>query len=146
MHVHIVFGVKYRRALLAPAWRHEVFAYISKTIEAEGHKPLAVNGVTDHIHLALGMRPVQAACELVQRVKQSSSRWINDAGLTAGKFAWQEGYAVIGFSKSHLPPVLEYIAGQEAHHQTISFRDEYHHLLRVNGIEFEEKYTFHDPE
>lgn len=145
VHLHLVFAVKYRQGLLAPAWRGRLFEYLAGAIRSEGHKPLAVNGVADHVHIAVGLRPVQAIAELVQRIKQNSSRWINEQRLTPGHFAWQEGYGVFSVSRAHLSPLLIYIANQEEHHQTVRFRDEYERLLRVNEVEYEARFIFHEP-
>lgn len=146
LHLHLVFAVKYRHGLLAPGWRGRLFEYLSATVAAEGYKPLAVNGVADHVHLALGLRPTQAISELVQRLKQSASRWINDERLTPGHFAWQEGYGAFAISRAHVPALLRYIAGQEEHHRTVPFGEEYRHLLRVNAVDFEERFVFQEPQ
>lgn len=146
LHIHVVFAVKYRQALIAPTWRQRLHQYLTATIQHEGHKALAVNGTADHVHLALGLRPAQALAELVQRIKQSSSRWINDERLTPGHFAWQEGYGAFAVSDGHLPQLLRYIEQQEQHHHTTTFREEYERLLRVNGIAFEEQFLFQTPQ
>jgi putative transposase len=35
---------------------------------------------------------------------------------------------------------MDYIKGQEEHHRTVSFLDEYRRLLNDAGIEFDERY------
>lgn len=78
---------------------------------------LAVNGVEDHVHLLVGIRPAQSISDLMQDVKGSSSKWINESKLVQGRFEWQEGYGAFSYSKSQLPAVIGYIQNQEAHHQ-----------------------------
>lgn len=53
---------------------------------------LIINGVEDHLHLLVGVRPAQSLSDLMQNVKGGSSKWINDNQLVPGRFEWQEGY------------------------------------------------------
>jgi REP element-mobilizing transposase RayT len=46
----------------------------------------------DHIHLLIGLRPIQSLSDLMQDIKGSSSKWINQNRLVRGRFSWQEGY------------------------------------------------------
>ena len=45
-------------------------------------------------------------------------------------------------SPADVQAVAEYIAQQEAHHQAVSFQDEYRKLLASHGIEFDERYLW----
>ena len=45
-------------------------------------------------------------------------------------------------SQSGVEDVRRYIAGQEEHHKTVSFQDEYRTFLRRHGIEFDERYMW----
>jgi hypothetical protein len=45
-------------------------------------------------------------------------------------------------SSSQIPAVAKYIANQERHHKKRSFRDEFIEMLRVNQIEFDEKFLW----
>ncbi len=145
IYLHVVFAVKYRHGLLAASWRPRLLQYLNATIQEEHHKPLCLNGVADHVHLAIGIRPAQSVSELVQRIKQASSRWINDERLTVGKFAWQEGYGAFSVSPTHLPKLFAYIENQEAHHRERTFRAEYQQILEAYGIAYEDAHTFQEP-
>lgn len=140
-----MFAVKYRQGLWVPAWQEDLFRYITGVVQEHGHKLLAIGGVADHIHLALGLRAFQAPAELVQLIKQGSARWINDARLTPGRFAWQEGYGVFSHSRSPLPDLCRYIENQEAHHRKVTFRDEYRLMLQRFEVEYDERYLFAEP-
>jgi REP element-mobilizing transposase RayT len=107
---------------------------------------LQINGMSDHIHLLIGMRPTQSVSSLVQNVKTESSKWINDNKFCPQHFAWQEGYGAFSYSKSHVPDVIRYIQNQEIHHQKHSFIDEYLKLLKAFEVQFDEKYIFKDVE
>ncbi len=146
IHLQFVFAVKYREALILTAWKERLYQYITGIIQHNEHKMLQINGMSDHIHLLIGMRPTQSVSSLVQTVKTESSKWINDNRFCPQHFAWQEGYGAFSYSKSHVPDVIRYIQNQEIHHQKESFFDEYLKLLKAFEVQFDEKYIFKDVE
>lgn len=146
IHLQFVFAVKYREALILPAWKERLYQYITGIIQHNEHKMLQINGMSDHIHLLIGMRPTQSVSSLVQNVKTESSKWINDNKFCPQHFAWQEGYGAFSYSKSHVPDVIRYIQNQEIHHLKQSFIDEYLKLLKAFEVQFDEKYIFKDVE
>lgn len=104
---------------------------------------IIINGVSDHVHIVIGMRPVQSVSDLLQDIKGSSSKWINDKKLVKGKFQWQEGYGAFSYSKSALPKLIDYVKNQEAHHQKKTFLQEYKEFLDAFEVEYDERYIFH---
>ncbi len=144
IHIQFVFAVKHRYGIIKPYWKQELHSYISGIIEKQGHKLLAINGMPDHIHIFVGMRPNQSVSDLLQDVKRNSSLWINQKGFVNGKFEWQEGFGAFSYSKSHSKAVIEYIENQELHHKKNSFRDEYLDFLRKFKIDYDERYLFND--
>ena len=99
----------------------------------------------DHLHIFIGMRPTQSISDLLQDIKGSSSKWINEKKFLKVKFEWQEGYGAFSYSKSHVDNVISYIQNQESHHKKESFRDEYLKFLKVFEIEYDERYIFNEP-
>jgi REP element-mobilizing transposase RayT len=142
IHIHLVFAVKYRNGLISKAWQDELYQYITGIIRNNKHKLLIINGMPDHIHLLIGLRPDQSLSELVKSIKQMSSLWINERRLVQGKFAWQEGFGAFSYSHSQLPQVIEYIERQEEHHRKRTFAEEYKEFLRLFAIDFEDAYIF----
>ena len=142
LHYHVIFAVKFRQGLLAASWRERLYAYMGGILTENHHKPLLINGVEDHVHLAFGMRPTQALSDLIGTVKRASSRWVTDARLTPGRFEWQEGYGGFAVSRSHLSNLLKYIEEQESHHQHESFHDEYKRILKQLHIPHDERFLF----
>ncbi len=102
IHLQFIFAVKHRDSLIRSQWKAELFLYISGIIEKQGHKLLAINGVSDHIHIFIGMRTNQSVSDLLQDIKRNSSLWINRKGFVNGKLEWQEGYGAFSYSKSHV--------------------------------------------
>lgn len=146
IHLQIVFIVKYRGRVVHNSGKHKLYKYITGIVQNNGHKLIAINGMPDHIHMLIGMRPTQSLSELMQDVKRCSSKWINESKLVQEKFAWQEGYGAFSYSKSDLQDVIDYIENQEEHHKTRSFKEEYIHLLNSFEVVFEEKYLFETEE
>ena len=142
IHLQFVFAVKHRDSLIRSQWKEELYLYISGIIEKQGHKLLAINGMSDHIHIFIGMRPNQSVSDLLQDIKRNSSLWINQKGFVNGKFEWQEGYGAFSYSKSHVKSVIDYIEKQEEHHKRISFREEYIDFFKKFEIDYDERYIF----
>jgi len=144
IHVQFVFAVKYRDGLILPSYKAELHQYISGILKPHNHKLLAINGMPDHIHIFIGMRPTQSISDLMQDIKGNSSKWINEKNFLKIKFEWQEGYGAFSYSKSHVNNVIDYIKNQEKHHKKESFRDEYLKFLKAFEIEYDERYIFKD--
>jgi putative transposase len=145
MYVHTIFAVKYRNALIKKDWSGNLYAVIGNLIKEKGCKPIIINGVQDHIHCFIGLKPVVSVSELMQVVKGRSSKYINDYSLTPGHFEWQEGYGAFTYAHSQISTVCNYIENQEAHHETETFRIEYMKFLEKFEVPFDERYIFHDP-
>jgi putative transposase len=142
IYLQIVFAVKHRQRLIMNEWKSDLHKYMAGTIQARGHKSIIVNGVSDHVHLFVGLKPVENISTLVREIKNNSTNFINSHGLSKVRFSWQEGYGAFSYSKSDIHNVYQYILNQEAHHKKISFKEEYIGLLREHGIEYDEKFLF----
>jgi len=145
IHLQCVFAVKYRLALIHPLWEELLYKYIAGIVRNQGHKLLAINGMPDHIHLFLGLRPVQAVSDLMREIKGDSSLWINKQGLAGGRFKWQEGFGAFSYKKSDVPMICGYIAKQKEHHRVKNFMQEYQELLNEFDVSFKKEYLFHEP-
>ncbi|MEY4963424.1 MAG: hypothetical protein RLZZ323_743 [Bacteroidota bacterium] len=145
IHLQFVFAVKYRNGLIHSSFKKELYYYISGIIKAHNHKLLAINGMPDHIHILVGMRPSQSVSDLIQDIKANSSKWINEKKFLKVKFEWQEGYGAFSYSKSHVQNVIKYIQNQEKKHQATTFNEEYLDFLNAFEIEYDERYVFKDP-
>ncbi|MGA2823482.1 MAG: IS200/IS605 family transposase [Bacteroidales bacterium] len=142
LYIQVVFAVKGKENLLQKPWRDEVFKYMAGIIHAKNQKAIIVNGVADHVHLFIGLKPAMALSDLVRDIKNNTTKFINDKKLVKGKFAWQEGYGAFTYSHSHLDNVYKYILNQEKHHHRRTFKEEYLDFLRKFQIDYEEKYLF----
>ena len=142
LYIHYVFAVQNRLSLISAKWQTDLYKYMNGIIAQHGHKPFAINGMPDHVHVLVSMSPVQAPSDLMYHVKRSSSLWINQNRFVMGKFSWQEGYGAFSCSKTQVPSIAEYIVIQEHHHGVKAFYDEYLEILKDNEVEFDERYVF----
>jgi REP element-mobilizing transposase RayT len=142
IYIQVVFAVKGRENLLQKPWRDEVFKYMAGIIKAKNQKPIIVNGVGDHVHLFIGLKPSMCLSDLIRDVKNNTTNFINDKKLIKSKFAWQEGYGAFSYSHSHMDNVYQYILNQEEHHSKRTFKEEYIGFLEKFEIEYDAKYLF----
>ena len=78
VYIQAVFAVKYRAAVLDKEWRKEVFGVIGNLINESGCKTIIVNGVEDHVHLFIGLKPSMRLSDLVRDIKNNTTNFINE--------------------------------------------------------------------
>lgn len=142
IYIQYVFAVQGRENLINSKWKDELYKYITGIVTNKKQKLIAINGIPDHIHVFVGLRPAMAPADLLRDIKNNSSNFINEKKFVRGKFSWQEGYGVFSYSHSHVNDVYHYILNQENHHKKKTFREEYLEFLRKFEIEHDEKYLF----
>ena len=116
--------------------------YIAGIIKAKEQKPIIVNGMPDHIHAFVGLKPAMSISNLVRDIKNNSLNFVNDHKLLKGRFSWQEGYGAFSYSHSHIESVYNYILNQEKHHKKKTFKQEYLEFLKKFEVEYDQKYLF----
>jgi putative transposase len=115
-YYHIVWTVKHREPLITPQAKAVIFDSI-RDKSAELESPILVlNGVEDHLHVALNIPPKRAVAEWVRRVKGASSHAVNTRVYPDTHFRWQEGYGALTFGVKNLAFVVDYINRQKEHH------------------------------
>lgn len=142
IYIQIVFAVKGRESLIHSHCAAEVYKYITGIIRNKDQKLIAINGMPDHIHILIGMKPSCVLSDLVREIKKSSNDFINEKRFVTGRFSWQEGYGAFSYNHSDLTRVIKYIENQKAHHSVKSFRDEYIELLNEFEIDFKSEYLY----
>lgn len=142
IYIQIVFAVKGRESLINYSWEEDLFKYISGIVQNKGQKILAINGMPDHIHIFIGMKPTCCLSDLVREIKKASNEYINDNKFVKTKFKWQEGFGAFSYSHSNIDNVIKYILNQKEHHKLKTFKEEYLDFLAKFEIEFKEEYLF----
>ncbi len=103
---------------------------------------IAINGMPDHIHILLGMKPDIALSDLVRDIKANSSKFVNERNFVTGKFVWQQGFGAFTLGHSQMDIIIQYINKQEEHHVSKTFKEEYVEFLKRYEIEFNTEYIF----
>jgi len=133
--IHALFATKRRQPWLTSELRAALFAYMTGIVKRIGAKPIIVGGYSDHVHLLVVLPTRLALADLMEKLKANSSRWIHRRSPSLRGFAWQTGYAAFSVSQSNAEQVKSYIATQEQHHRTMTYREEVAALLQKHGIE-----------
>lgn len=142
LYIHYVFAVQNRLSIIQSNWQKDLYKYMNGIIEQQGHKPFAINGMPDHVHVLVSMSPKQSPSNLMFHIKRSSSLWINEHKFVVGKFSWQEGFGAFSYGKSQVPDITRYIDEQQNHHQKQTFYEEYLAILKAFEVEYDERYIF----
>ncbi len=96
-YYHVIWGTEKREPLITAMVEPIVFEVIRRKSAALHSPILAINGIEDHIHVAVSIAPSVAV----------------DA---ESRFRWQKSYGVLSYGEKHLPLVIRYIEHQKQHH------------------------------
>jgi|SRR5690554_5021667 len=142
IYIQVVFAVKGRNSLIKKEWEEELYKYITGIVQNKGQKMLAINGMSDHIHFLIGMKPSCCLSDLVREVKKSSNAFVKEKKFSKFKFEWQEGYGAFSYSHSALDNVIGYINNQKEHHKIKTFKEEYKDFLIKFQVDYKNEYLF----
>src|SRR6267142_3778255 len=135
IYIQVVFAVKGRESLIHQSWEEHLYKYITGIVQNKEQKMVAINGMPDHIHFLIGMKPSCCLSDLVREVKKSSNEFIKKNKFSKFKFNWQEGFGAFSYSHSQLNDVISYIMNQKVHHKMKTFKDEYIDFLKMFNVE-----------
>lgn len=142
IYIQTIFAVQHRNSQIHQDWEDRLYQYITGIVREQKQKMLAINGMPDHIHILIGMKPACCLSDLVREIKKSTSDWIKEQRLTRNKFNWQEGFGAFSYSHSQLDDVIAYIQKQKEHHRNKTFKEEYVQFLKKFNVDYDERYLF----
>ena len=146
IYIQTVFAVSSRESLIKPEFKEELYKYITGIIRNQGQKLISINGMPDHVHILVGLKPAMALADLVREIKADSTNFVNKNKLVHGRFSWQEGYGGFSYGHSQLTGIINYIRDQEQHHAKRTFREEYLRFLKKYEIDHDERFVFEPAE
>ena len=141
LHYHLVFSTKNRVPMITKEWRTDLHAYLGGIVKGIKGVALAIGGIEDHVHLLVGLRATHRLDYVLRDVKADSSSWPHEV-VGRKKFEWQAGYLGVTVSPSEIDRVRNYVLNQEEHHRRRTFQEEYLEMLRLSGIEYDERYVW----
>ena len=139
LHYHLVFSTKDRLPSIDISWREALHKYLGGTVKGLGGFTEGVGGVADHVHLLVGLKATHCLADFLRELKKSTSEWVHEE-IKQRDFAWQVGYGAFTVSPTSRPSVKRYIANQEEHHRTKTFREEFVEFLNQAGVAYEDRY------
>jgi putative transposase len=140
-HFHLIWSTKHRKNLIEKHFQERLYSYMGGIIRENKGTLVQIGGTENHVHLLIGLGPIDKYSELIRTIKAGSSMWLHKNGLK-NDFAWQNNYASFCVSYSQLGAVQKYIMNQEKHHKKLTFEEEYIEFLKINGLDYDEKYVF----
>lgn len=143
IYLHFVFSTKDRKPFVQTKdLRDEMHKYVGGICRNLESPSLIIGGVEDHVHILCRFGRKQSIADFIRDLKRDSSKWIKTREPSLAEFEWQSGYGAFSISPSHVDALRRYIANQEAHHQKVSFQDEFRRLCQKYGIEIDERYVW----
>jgi putative transposase len=140
--LHVVFSTKHRQPFKDEGVDRDLFRYIATACKSLGCPSHGIGGADDHIHIACSLGRTTTISDLIQHIKQDSSKWMKSQGPEYAEFAWQNGYGAFSIGQSQLDDLRRYIRNQREHHRRESFQDEFRTLLVKYDIQFDERYVW----
>ncbi len=140
--LHIVFSTKNREKTIPEHVQHMLYAYIAGIAKLNSSYTFKVGGTTDHVHVACTLPRTMTISDLVQEIKQSSSKWIKDKHPVCRTFEWQNGYAVFSVGQRQVDGLVRYINEQKQHHHRRPFKDELRDLLEQYEVDYDDRYLW----
>ena len=116
VYLHCIWATRRRAPFVVPALERRIHRCIQSQARGLGCTVLALNGMTDHIHLLVRVPPTLATAPMIQQVKGASSYFTNKVCALTEALYWQEGYSAFSVSRSHLARVVAYIKAQKQRH------------------------------
>jgi REP element-mobilizing transposase RayT len=117
-YYHFIWTTKQRAPLLAPEIERLVYNTIDDVSKTLVSPILAMNGLEDHIHIAVRLALKVSISDWAQRVKGASARAVNSQYPDLEqRFRWQEGYGVLTFGAKNVEFVVGYIHQQKDRHR-----------------------------
>ena len=141
-YVHLVFSTKYRQPLIHPPFEDKLHSYLGGICNKMECHPVKISGYTDHVHILCLLSKKIALMKLLEEIKSHSSKWMKTNDESLRNFYWQDGYGAFSVSPAKIPVVTDYIANQHQHHSKKTFQDEYRRILKVNKVEYDERYVW----
>ena len=91
LFVHSVWGTFARTSVVSASIERPLYAAIAEKCRELRCAPLAIGGMTDHIHLLAALSPTVAVATLVKEIKGASAHLVTHRLAPDTVFRWQTG-------------------------------------------------------
>ncbi|MDR2814420.1 MAG: IS200/IS605 family transposase [Prevotellaceae bacterium] len=141
---HIVFRTKHSKNTIPEAHAKELYAYIMKVIADKKSRLYRIGGTENHFHLLVDIHPAFAVSDVMQVLKEYSSKWLSGNPNFPQFEGWAVSFAAFTYNLNDKQKIINYIKNQKEHHKTVNFAEEYRQFLIDNGIDIDERYFLKD--
>ena len=121
LHYHIVFGTKNHEPMIQGAWRDKLHAYLGGIIRTADGIAESIGGVSDHVHLLIGLRATDRLADVLRELKAVSSGWVhNEIGVRGFRVAGRLWRVYRECLATRSAPSLHRAAGRAPSHAHVS--------------------------
>lgn len=135
---HIVICTYQRKPAIPAEFEEDVYRFIWDMLKQRSCRLLRINGIGNHIHLFIDLKPSIALADLVRDIKACTSGWMRRDFRFHTFEKWSRGYFAASVSYSLRDSIIEYIKWQHVHHGVESIDDEMKRLCEEQGMIFHE--------
>jgi putative transposase len=139
--VHFIFSTKDRLHLITPEIELRLWGYLAGTARGYGMFVHAAGGYENHVHVLADLPATRSISQVMQYLKQASSRWMNDE-MPNNSFSWQPGYGAFGVGRPAVARTIRYIENQREHHRIRTYQEELLSFLEYHGIPYDPRYIW----
>jgi putative transposase len=116
LYYHLVWATKERQPLITSEREGKLYSYIISKADELGTIIHAIDGIENHIHVVASIPPKISISDFVQKIKGSSTHYINHLSSGEDMFGWQRGYGVFSLGRKQLEQAVIYVKNQKEHH------------------------------
>ena len=117
INFHITWHTKDNSPVLVDVVENRLHHYLKhRALETQGIIVHEINGMPDHVHMAVSAPPTVKPSEWIGELKGASSHHINHEICNRKVLAWQDGYGIVSFGTKDLKWVVNYVRNQKTHH------------------------------
>ena len=142
VNIHFVFSTKNRAKSIDDSMKNRLWAFMGGIARKNNMVAHAIGGTSDHVHLLITLPPTVSIAKAMQLIKKGSSQWVHQEFPGKSNFIWQRGYGAFSVSVNRFPVIKNYIEKQEAHHQKKAYHQEYVEFLKINKVDYDERYIW----
>ena len=135
-YYHVVFSAKRREQVVSAQLESRLYPFIGGILRDLRCACIAINGMSDHLHVLVRYPPDLSHSDLVRHIKGRSSKWIGETFPEVLWRGWQEGFGGFTVNASLVPRIETYIAEQKQRHLSQTYEQEVKELHEIHGMVF----------
>ena len=141
---HIVLRTHRSGRTLVEAHERDLYNYMFGFNRNHEVVTYRIGGMSDHVHLLVGLPPTLAVSKYVQELKIATSKWLKENPDFPAFEGWTREYAAFTVSSEARVSVTWYIRGQKEHHRVVPLEEELRRILAENQVVYKEEYFLRD--